>query len=67
MKRTDADKIYIVDHGQVIAQGSAADQIRETTPTQYLTVLSQDVAAGLKSLPETVLETSQGRGIYPPP
>ena len=27
----DADKIYIVDHGQVIAQGSA-DQIKETMP-----------------------------------
>lgn len=39
----DADQIYIVDHGQVIAQGSA-DQIKGNYARNVLRILSQDVA-----------------------
>ena len=46
----DADKIYIVDHGQVIAQGSA-DQIKGNYARNILRILSQDVAGLEKSLP----------------
>ena len=46
----DADKIYIVDHGQVIAQGSA-DQIKGNYARNVLRILSQDVAGLEKSLP----------------
>lgn len=37
----DADKIYIVDHGQVIAKGSA-DQIKGNYARNVLRILSQD-------------------------
>ena len=46
----DADQIYIVDHGQVIAQGSA-DQIKGNYARNILRILSQDVAGLEKSLP----------------
>lgn len=46
----DADKIYIVDHGQVIAQGSA-DQIKGNYARNILRILSPDVAGLEKSLP----------------
>ena len=46
----DADKIYIVDHGQVIAQGSA-DQIKGNYARNVLRILTQDVAGLEKSLP----------------
>ena len=46
----DADKIYIVDHGQVIAQGSA-DQIKGNYARNVLRILSQDAAGLEKSLP----------------
>ena len=46
----DADKIYIVDHGQVIAQGSA-DQIKGNYARNVLRILSQDSASLEKSLP----------------
>lgn len=46
----DADKIYIVDHGQVIAQGSA-DQIKGNYARNILRILSQDVAGLEKSFP----------------
>ena len=46
----DADKIYIVDHGQVIAQGSA-DQIKGNYARNILRILSQDSASLEKSLP----------------
>lgn len=46
----DADKIYIVGHGQVIAQGSA-DQIKERYARNVLRILTQDVAGLEKSLP----------------
>ena len=46
----DADKIYIVDHGQVIAQGSA-DQIKGNYARNILRILSQDVVGLEKSLP----------------
>mgnify|MGYP000941107330 FL=1 len=46
----DADQIYIVDHGQVIAQGSA-DQIKGNYARNVLRILSQDVAGLEKSLP----------------
>lgn len=45
----DADKIYIVDHGQVIAQGSA-DQIKERYARNVLRILvpdSEDLKAAL--------------------
>ena len=47
----DADKIYIVDHGQVIAQGSA-DQIKERYARNVLRILvpdSEDLKAALPS------------------
>ena len=47
----DADKIYIVDHGQVIAQGSA-DQIKGNYARNILRILSPDVAGLEKSLPK---------------
>ena len=46
----DADKIYIVDHGQVIAKGSA-DQIKGSYARNVLRILSQDSAGLEKSLP----------------
>lgn len=46
----DADKIYIVDHGQVIAQGSA-DQIKGNYARNVLRILTQDVAGLEKCLP----------------
>ena len=46
----DADKIYIVDHGQVIAKGSA-DQIKGNYARNVLRILSQDAASLEKSLP----------------
>ena len=46
----DADKIYIVDHGQVIAQGSA-DQIKGNYARNVLRILSQDSVGLEKSLP----------------
>ena len=46
----DADKIYIVDHGQVIAKGSA-DQIKRDYARNVLRILSQDSASLEKSLP----------------
>ena len=46
----DADKNYIVDHGQVIAQGSA-DQIKGNYARNILRILSQDVVGLEKSLP----------------
>ena len=46
----DADKIYIVDHGQVIAQGSA-DQIKGNYARNVLRILSQDATGLEKSLP----------------
>ena len=48
----DADKIYIVDHGQVIAQGSA-DQIKGNYARNILRILSQDAAGLEKSLPRS--------------
>ena len=46
----DADKIYIVDHGQVIAQGSA-DQIKGNYARNVLRILSKDSVGLEKSLP----------------
>ena len=46
----DADKIYIVDHGQVIAQGSA-DQIKGNYARNVLRILTQDAAGLEKSFP----------------
>lgn len=46
----DADRIYIVDHGQIIAQGSA-DQIKGNYARNILRILSQDVVGLEKSLP----------------
>lgn len=46
----DADQIYIVDHGQIIAQGSA-DQIKGNYARNILRILSQDVVGLEKSLP----------------
>ncbi|MFS8987804.1 ABC transporter ATP-binding protein [Streptococcus gordonii] len=48
----DADKIYIVDHGQVIAQGSA-DQIKGNYARNILRILSQDTAGLERSLPRS--------------
>ena len=48
----DADKIYIVDHGQVIAQGSA-DQIKGNYARNILRILSQDATGLEKSLPRS--------------
>lgn len=46
----DADKIYIVDHGQVIAKGSA-DQIKGNYARNVLRILSQDATGLEKCLP----------------
>ena len=55
----DADKIYIVDHGQVIAQGSA-DQIKERYARNVLRILTQD-SEGLKAALPTSCEWEQGK------
>lgn len=55
----DADKIYIVDHGQVIAQGSA-DQIKERYARNVLRILTQD-SEGLKVALQTRCEWEQGK------
>lgn len=55
----DADKIYIVDHGQVIAQGSA-DQIKESYACSVLRILTQD-SEGLKAALPTRCEWEQGK------
>ena len=55
----DADKIYIVDHGQVIAQGSA-DQIKERYARNVLRILTPD-SEGLKVALQTRCEWEQGK------
>ena len=55
----DADKIYIVDHGQVIAQGSA-DQIKERYARNVLRILTSD-SEGLKVALQTRCEWEQGK------
>ena len=55
----DADKIYIVDHGQVIAQGSA-DQIKESYARNVLRILVLD-SEGLKAALPTSCEWEQGK------
>ena len=55
----DADKIYIVDHGQVIAQGSA-DQIKERYARNVLRILTQD-SEGLKAALSTSCEWEQAK------
>ena len=55
----DADKIYIVDHGQVIAQGSA-DQIKERYARNVLRILTPD-SEGLKAALPTSCEWEQGK------
>ena len=55
----DADKIYIVDHGQVIAQGSA-DQIKERYARNVLRILTSD-SEGLKAAIPTSCEWEQGK------
>lgn len=55
----DADKIYIVDHGQVIAQGSA-DQIKERYARNVLRILTQDLE-DLKAALLTSCEWEQGK------
>lgn len=55
----DADKIYIVDHGQVIAQGSA-DQIKERYARNVLRILTQD-SEGLKVALPTSCEWEQAK------
>ena len=55
----DADKIYIVDHGQVIAQGSA-DQIKERYARNVLRILTQD-SEDLKAALPTSCEWEQGK------
>ena len=55
----DADKIYIVDHGQVIAQGSA-DQIKERYARNVLRILTQD-SEGLKAALPTSCEWEQAK------
>ncbi|MFS9016805.1 ABC transporter ATP-binding protein [Streptococcus cristatus] len=55
----DADKIYIVDHGQVIAQGSA-DQIKERYARNVLRILTQD-SEDLKATLPTSCEWEQGK------
>ena len=54
----DADKIYIVDHGQVIAQGSA-DQIKGRYARNVLRILTPD-SEGLKVALQTRCEWEQG-------
>ena len=55
----DADKIYIVDHGQVIAQGSA-DQIKERYARNVLRILTSD-SEDLKVALPTSCEWEQGK------
>ena len=55
----DADKIYIVDHGQVIAQGSA-DQIKERYARNVLRILTSD-SEDLKATLPTSCEWEQGK------
>ena len=55
----DADKIYIVDYGQVIAQGSA-DQIKERYARNVLRILTSD-SEGLKVALQTRCEWEQGK------
>ena len=55
----DADKIYIVDHGQVIAQGSA-DQIKERYARNILRILIQD-SEDLKAALPTSCEWEQAK------
>ena len=55
----DADKIYIVDHGQVIAQGSA-DQIKERFARNVLRILVPD-SEDLKAALPTSCEWEQGK------
>ena len=55
----DADKIYIVDHGQVIAQGSA-DQIKERYARNVLRILTSD-SEDLKVALQTRCEWEQGK------
>lgn len=55
----DADKIYIVDHGQVIAQGSA-DQIKERYARNVLRILTQH-SEGLKAALPTSCEWEQAK------
>ena len=55
----DADKIYIVDHGQVIAQGSA-DQIKERYARNVLRILTPD-SEDLKAALPTSCEWEQGK------
>ena len=55
----DADKIYIVDHGQVIAQGSA-DQIKERYARNVLRILTQH-SEDLKAALPTSCEWEQGK------
>ena len=55
----DADKIYIVDHGQVIAQGSA-DQIKERYARNVLRILVPD-SEDLKAALPTSCEWEQGK------
>ncbi|AGK71717.1 multidrig ABC transporter ATPase [Streptococcus cristatus] len=55
----DADKIYIVDHGQVIAQGSA-DQIKERYARNVLRILTQH-SESLKAALPTSCEFEQGK------
>ena len=55
----DADKIYIVDHGQVIAQGSA-DQIKERYARNVLRILVPD-SEGLKAALSTSCEWEQAK------
>lgn len=63
----DADKIYIVDHGQVIAQGSA-DQIKGNYARNILRILSPDVAGLEKSLPKDCAWEQVKEGeFYPSP
>ena len=55
----DADKIYIVDHGQVIAQGSA-DQIKGNYARNVLRILTQH-SEDLKATLPTSCEWEQGK------
>lgn len=55
----DADQIYIVDHGQVIAQGSA-DQIKERYARNVLRILTPD-SEDLKVALPTSCEWEQGK------
>ncbi len=59
----DADKIYMLDHGQVIA--SSADQIKGNYARNILRIFSQDVA-GWKVCQRLCLGASQEGGILHP-